>query len=267
MTRRILGSTGHATAATSASWPSRCCSWRSARRAAARRRGPADGVVDLDRADADVRLRRPRRRRLPERCPSRRSARDRELRLLGPAQLLARRLRRRRRDPDRRQRRAPGAGRVLPRRAVRQLDTNDNWNLARRRHPLLESRRPGRERHPTAARLERSVQARRRGHDERRRRSPRVRSRPPLFQVVNKDTTIGAFNIEENLDGQWTSGWIWPGEYIVYVADNATGRFVQGRVHLAAGWHLEPRDQRPLPRPADLLTRPDRRPLGAGYVV
>jgi len=58
------------------------------------------------------------------------------------------------------------------------------------------------------------------------------------FQVVNKDTTIGAFNIADSRGSQWTAGWIWPGEYILYLADHATGRFVQGRAILTPGGSL-----------------------------
>jgi len=55
------------------------------------------------------------------------------------------------------------------------------------------------------------------------------------FQVVNKDTTIGAFNIADNRGGQWTAGWIWGGEYILFIADHATGRSVNGRVNIFPG--------------------------------
>jgi hypothetical protein len=56
-----------------------------------------------------------------------------------------------------------------------------------------------------------------------------------VFQVVNKDTTIGAFNIADGRNSQWTAGWIWAGEYIVVIADHATGRSVTGRANIFPG--------------------------------
>jgi hypothetical protein len=55
------------------------------------------------------------------------------------------------------------------------------------------------------------------------------------FQVVNKDTTVGAFNISSNRSNQWTAGWVWAGEYVLYLTDTATGRLVVTRTNLAPG--------------------------------
>ena len=86
------------------------------------RRRPASlqpGTFDLDRPDRDLRLRRPPRRRLARRRrPPDLHAR---LRLLGAAQLPARRHRRRRRRARRTGRRGDGPHRVLPRRRSRRL--------------------------------------------------------------------------------------------------------------------------------------------------
>jgi hypothetical protein len=55
------------------------------------------------------------------------------------------------------------------------------------------------------------------------------------FQVVNKDTTVGAFNISTNRNNQWTAGWVWPGEYVLHLADSATGRAIDVRANLVPG--------------------------------
>ena len=54
-----------------------------------------------------------------------------------------------------------------------------------------------------------------------------------VFQLVNKDTTPGAFNISTTRGGKWTAGWIWPGTYEIYVRDNITGRDCWARDHLS----------------------------------
>ncbi|MET0146026.1 MAG: hypothetical protein ABW328_14790 [Ilumatobacteraceae bacterium] len=50
------------------------------------------------------------------------------------------------------------------------------------------------------------------------------RMRMHAFQLVNKDTSAGAFNISTSRGAQWTAGWIWPGTYELFFFDDATGR-------------------------------------------
>ena len=58
------------------------------------------------------------------------------------------------------------------------------------------------------------------------------RMRVHVFGLVNKDTSMGAFNISANRGNQWTAGWIWPGTYEAFFFDDATGRSVYKRVDL-----------------------------------
>jgi hypothetical protein len=56
-----------------------------------------------------------------------------------------------------------------------------------------------------------------------------------LFQLVNKDTTVGAFNVTSSRSGQWTTGWIWASDYIMFLTDTATGRTIQVGANLIPG--------------------------------
>jgi hypothetical protein len=56
-----------------------------------------------------------------------------------------------------------------------------------------------------------------------------------FFQLVAKDKTIGAFNVSESRGSQWTTGVIWPGDYIIFLTDHATGRSIQVGANLTPG--------------------------------
>jgi hypothetical protein len=58
------------------------------------------------------------------------------------------------------------------------------------------------------------------------------RMRVHVFQVVPKDTTVGAFNISSNRGNRWTAGWIWPGTYELFFFDDATGKSIYVRAPL-----------------------------------
>ena len=58
------------------------------------------------------------------------------------------------------------------------------------------------------------------------------RMRMNAFQLVEKDTTAGAFNISSSRGTQWTAGWIWPGPYELFFFDDATGRSYYLRANL-----------------------------------
>jgi hypothetical protein len=58
------------------------------------------------------------------------------------------------------------------------------------------------------------------------------RMRVNMFQLVPKDTTVGAFNISSNRGTTWTAGWIWPGTYELFFYDDATGRSIYVRADL-----------------------------------
>lgn len=61
------------------------------------------------------------------------------------------------------------------------------------------------------------------------------RFRVYTFQLVNKDTTAGAFNISTSRGNQWTAGYIWPGTYILEMTDLANGRSRKACVDIGPG--------------------------------
>jgi hypothetical protein len=56
-----------------------------------------------------------------------------------------------------------------------------------------------------------------------------------LFQIVPKDKSIGAFNVSASRGNQWTTGVVWPGDYIIFLTDHATGRSISVGANLTPG--------------------------------
>ena len=56
-----------------------------------------------------------------------------------------------------------------------------------------------------------------------------------MFQLINKDKSVGAFNVGGSRNGQWTTGWVWAADYLLIFTDNATGKTVTVGANLTPG--------------------------------